>query len=115
MAGSVNDQIRSTYQEVADKYQDVLTLESSVTELHQMFLGFTLLTEQQAELLDQIEFHVKQAGASVEEANIDVHEAIEYQKSTRKKQWQPYCIVLYSIYIGVSVSLVSVSHICFFS
>jgi hypothetical protein len=41
---------------VAGKYQDVLTLEQSVAELHQMFLDFALLTEQQGELLDQIEF-----------------------------------------------------------
>ena len=87
LAGGVNDQIKTTYQKVAGKYQDVLTLESSVAELHQMFLDFALLTEQQGELLDQIEFQVKQAGDYVEEANVDVHEAIEYQKSIRKKQW----------------------------
>ena len=78
---------RTTYAKVAGKYQDVLTLESSVAELHQMFLDFALLTEQQGELLDQIEFQVKQAGDYVEEANVDVHEAIEIQKSIRKKQW----------------------------
>jgi t-SNARE complex subunit (syntaxin) len=87
LAGGVNDQIKTTYQKVAGKYQDVLTLESSVAELHQMFLDFALLTEQQGELLDQIEFQVKQAGDYVEEANVDVHESIEYQKSIRKKQW----------------------------
>ena len=43
---------------VADKYQDVLTLEASVAELHQMFLDFALLTEKQGELLDQIEHQV---------------------------------------------------------
>jgi hypothetical protein len=53
----------------------------------QMFLDFALLTEQQGELLDTIEFNVKQAGDYVEEANVDVHQAIEYQKSIRKKQW----------------------------
>jgi len=47
---------RTTYAKVAGKYQDVLTLEQSVAELHQMFLDFALLTEQQGELLDQIEF-----------------------------------------------------------
>ena len=81
------DYHRTTYAKVAGKYQDVLTLEQSVAELHQMFLDFALLTEQQGELLDQIEFQVKQAGDYVEEANVDVHQAIEYQKSIRKKQW----------------------------
>jgi hypothetical protein len=65
----------------------VLTLEQSVAELHQMFLDFALLTEQQGELLDQIEFQVKNAADHVEDANVDVHEAIEYQKAIRKKQW----------------------------
>jgi t-SNARE complex subunit (syntaxin) len=67
LAGGVNRQIKTTYQKVAGKYQDVLTLESSgVAELHQMFLDFaTLLTEQQGELFDQNEFQVKQAGGGV--------------------------------------------------
>lgn len=62
LAGGVNDQVKTTYAKVAGKYQDVLALESSVAELHQMFLDFALLTEQQGELLDQIEFQVRQAG-----------------------------------------------------
>jgi hypothetical protein len=34
LAGGVNDQIKTTHSKVAGKYQDVLTLESSVAELH---------------------------------------------------------------------------------
>ena len=51
-----------------------------------MFLDFALLTEQQGELLDQIEHNVVQATDYVEEANMETHEAIEYQKKVRKKQ-----------------------------
>ena len=65
----------------------MLTLEQSVTELHQMFLDFALLTEQQGELLDQIEYQVSGAADHVEVANVEVHHAIEYQKAIRKKQW----------------------------
>lgn len=78
---------RETYTKVAGKYQDVITLEQSVAELHQMFLDFALLTMQQGELIDQIEFNVKGAADYVEEANVDVHQAIEYSKKSRKKQW----------------------------
>jgi hypothetical protein len=78
---------RNTYGKVAGKYQDVLTLEASVAELHQMFLDFALLTEQQGELLDQIEFQVTSAADYVEEANEEVVEAIEISKKVRKKQW----------------------------
>jgi t-SNARE complex subunit (syntaxin) len=90
---------RTTYAKVAGKYQDVLTLEQSVAELHQMFLDFALLTEQQGELLDQIEFQVKQAGDYVEEANVDVHQAIEYQKSIRKKQCWLILIVVVALVV----------------
>ena len=94
LAGGVNDQVKTTYAKVAGKYQDVLTLEQSVAELHQMFLDFALLTEQQGELLDQIEFQVKQAGDYVEDANVDVYESIVYQKKIRKKQCYIILIVV---------------------
>jgi t-SNARE complex subunit (syntaxin) len=75
------------YAKVAGKYQDVLTLEQSVAELHQMVLDFALLTEQQGEILDQIEFQVKNAADHVEDGNVEISTAIAYQKLIRKKQW----------------------------
>ncbi|CAB9503270.1 Syntaxin-1B [Seminavis robusta] len=99
LAGGVNDQIKTTYAKVAGKYQDVLTLESSVAELHQMFLDFALLTEQQGELLDQIEFQVKQAGDYIEDANVDVYESIQYQSSIRKKQCYIMAIVIVCVVV----------------
>jgi t-SNARE complex subunit (syntaxin) len=65
--GEAADSIRNAYMNVADKYQDVLTLEASVAELHQMFLDFALLTEKQGELLDQIEHQVKEASDYIDQ------------------------------------------------
>jgi t-SNARE complex subunit (syntaxin) len=104
LAGGVNDQINTTYKKVAGKYQDVLALEQSVAELHQMFLDFALLTEQQGELLDQIEFQVKQAADYVEDANVDVYESIEHQKSIRKKQ----CWIILIVIIATVVILFAI-------
>ena len=67
--GDAADSIRNAFENVASKYQDVLVLEASVAELHQMFLDFALLTEQQGELLDQIEYQVKSASDYIEEGN----------------------------------------------
>ena len=78
-------------------------MESSVAELHQMFLDFALLTEQQGELLDQIEFQVKQAGDYVEDANVDVYESIEYQRKIRKKQCWIMAIVVVCIVVIMAV------------
>jgi len=99
LSGGVNDQIKTQYRAVAGKYQDILTLEASVAELHQMFLDFALLTEQQGELLDQIEYQVRSAADYVEDANVDVYEAIEYQKKIRKKQCWILLIVVILIII----------------
>jgi|Transcript_19645 t-SNARE complex subunit (syntaxin) len=103
LSGGVNDQIKTQYRQVAGKYQDVLTLEASVAELHQMFLDFALLTEQQGELLDQIEYQVRSAADYVEDANVDVYEAIEYQKKIRKKQ----CWILLIVVVVIIVVLFS--------
>ena len=93
------DPIKNAYADVADKYQDVLKLEQSVAELHQMFLDFALLTEQQGEMLDQIEYQVKAAGEYVEEGNIDIKKAIQYQKEIRKR----YCCLIVLILVIVLV------------
>jgi t-SNARE complex subunit (syntaxin) len=103
LAGGVNDQVKTTYAKVAGKYQDVLALEQSVAELHQMFLDFALLTEQQGELLDQIEFQVKQAADYVEDGNVDVYEGIEFQKKIRKKQ----CWIILIVVVALVIVLIS--------
>jgi t-SNARE complex subunit (syntaxin) len=91
---------------VAGKYQDVLTLEASVAELHQMFLDFALLTEQQGELLDQIEYQVRSAADYVEEGNVQVYGAIEYQKKIRKKQcWIILVVVVLLIIVLFAVGV----------
>ena len=91
LKGEASDSVRNIYMHVADKYQDVLTIEASVAELHQMFIDFALLTEQQGELLDQIEFQVKSASDYIDEGNSEMQKAIEIQINIRKRQC---CIIL---------------------
>jgi len=103
LAGGVNNEVQNIHAKVAGKYQDILKLEQSVAELHQMFLDFALLTEQQGELLDQIEFQVREAGDYVEDANVEVFGAIDYQKKIRKKQC---CIILIVVIASLVVIFV---------
>jgi len=105
LTGEAADSIRNAYMNVADKYQDVLTLEASVAELHQMFLDFALLTEKQGELLDQIEHQVKEASDYIDQGNTEMVEAIEIQKSIRAKQCCIAMIVL--IILGIIVGIIA--------
>ena len=74
-----------------------------MAELHQMFLDFALLTEQQGELLDQISFNVKNAVDYTVEANVEVHTATEYAKEARKKQMMIVGIVVLVIVILIII------------
>lgn len=94
---------------VEDKYKDVLTLEASVAELHQMFLDFALLTEKQGELLDQIEHQVKEASDYIDQGNQEMVEAIELQKSIRYKQCLMIIIVIVILGIVAGVIAAKVS------
>ncbi len=80
-------------------------MEASVAELHQMFLDFALLTEKQGELLDQIEHQVKEAGDYIDQGNQEMVEAIELQKSIRKKQCCIIMIVL--IILGIIAGIIA--------
>mmetsp|Transcript_1263 Transcript_1263/g.1709 ORF Transcript_1263/g.1709 Transcript_1263/m.1709 type:complete len:325 (-) Transcript_1263:221-1195(-) len=105
LTGEAADSIQNAFQNAADKYQDVLTLEASVAELHQMFLDFALLTEKQGELLDQIEHQVKEASDYIDAGNEEMVQAIEIQKSIRRKQCLIAIIVL--IVIAIVAGLVA--------
>jgi t-SNARE complex subunit (syntaxin) len=82
----------------------VLVLEASVAELHQMFLDFALLTEEQGELLDQIEHQVKSASVFIEDGNNSVVDAVSYLQRICKKQC---CIIITSlVIIGIIVAII---------
>jgi t-SNARE complex subunit (syntaxin) len=105
LKGDASDSIRNAYANVKDKYQDVLTLESSVQELHQMFVDFALLTETQGDLLDQIEYQVKAASDYIEQGNTEMTQAIEYAKQHRKQQCICLCIIL--IIVGIILAVLA--------
>merc|ERR1719232_179626 len=99
LAGGINDSIKTTYEHVKGKYEDVKQIEESIKELHQMFMDFALLTQQQGELLDQIEFNVKDTIDYVEDGNVELVEAVEIQKEIRKKQLITMVIVVVALLI----------------
>lgn len=104
LKGGASDLIKNASRNVQDKYQDVLALEQSVAQLHEMFVDFAQLTEQQGELLDQIEFQVKSASDFIDEGNADMKQAVDYAIELRKRQCCLLIIVL--VVIGVIIGIV---------
>jgi t-SNARE complex subunit (syntaxin) len=102
LTGDVSHSIQNSSQRVSAKYNDVLMLEASVNELHQMFLDFSLLTELQGEMFDSIEYNVINANDFIEEANLDLVGAIEYQRKIRKKQC---CVIVVVLLVMLGLGL----------
>ena len=96
-----NDAVAVVLRNVGDKYQDVLKLEQSLRELHQMFVDMAFMVEQQGEMLDQIEFQVNSAVEYIGEGNQELGKAIEYRKKLRKK----WCCLAFLLLILIAIVL----------
>ncbi len=97
--GDAADTVQNALHNVEDRYKDVIILEAAVAELHQMFVDLALLVEKQGEFLDQIEHQVGQASEMISDANTNMVQAIEYQKSIRYKQ----CILLIIVLVVLGI------------
>lgn len=73
----------AAYEDATETYRDVLKLEASIAELHQMFLDLAFLVEQQGELLDRIDVQVQSAADYVEQGNLQMEKALDYQRKAR--------------------------------
>jgi t-SNARE complex subunit (syntaxin) len=98
-----SDFIQNTYLNVNDKYNSVLELEANIAELNKMFIDLALLVDMQGDMLDSIEKNVKSSSDYIDNANLDITQAIEYQIQIRKKQCA--CVIIVLVVIGLVIGL----------
>jgi t-SNARE complex subunit (syntaxin) len=70
---------------IENRHRDIIRLEQSIKQLHQLFLDMAILVEAQGELIDQIEYNVSQSVAYTKQAVKELHKANQLQKKSRKK------------------------------
>ena len=98
-------QAKQTLADIEARHADIIKLENSIRELHDMFMDMAMLVESQGEMIDRIEFHVTGALDYVEEAVKDTKKAMEYQRKARRKQ---ICIMIcVLILLGFLFSMVA--------
>ncbi|CAG0917481.1 unnamed protein product [Notodromas monacha] len=73
-------------QEIESRHEDLMRLETSIRELHDMFMDMAMLIENQGEMIDRIEYHVEHAKDYVARATEDMRKAKAYQDKARKKK-----------------------------
>jgi len=105
LQGPGHAQARNALADIQERHRDITRLETSIQELHQLFLDMSVLVESQGELLDQIEYTVSQSVNFTGKAVEELRSANKYQKKVRKKMCCVICVVLIVAVILISTML----------
>ncbi|XP_076364673.1 syntaxin-like isoform X8 [Tachypleus tridentatus] len=102
---------KQTLEDIEARHADIIKLERSIKELHDMFMDMAMLVESQGEMIDRIEYNVQQSVDYIDAAKRDTKKAVKYQsKSRRKKIIILVCLaVLVVILVSIVGSYVGVS------
>uniref|UniRef100_UPI003AB01C61 syntaxin-2-like n=1 Tax=Centroberyx gerrardi TaxID=166262 RepID=UPI003AB01C61 len=75
---------RQALNEIESRHQDIVRLESSIRELHEMFADIAMLVETQGELMNSIEKNLTSAAEYVDTGKADTKNAVLYMKNTHR-------------------------------
>ncbi|RMC10873.1 hypothetical protein DUI87_12585 [Hirundo rustica rustica] len=70
--------------EIETRHSEIIKLENSIRELHDMFMDMAMLVESQGEMIDRIEYNVEHSVDYVERAVSDTKKAVKYQSKARR-------------------------------
>uniref|UniRef100_A0A3Q2YZH6 Syntaxin 2 n=1 Tax=Hippocampus comes TaxID=109280 RepID=A0A3Q2YZH6_HIPCM len=90
---------RQALDEIESRHQDIIRLESSIRELHVMFMDMAMLVETQGEMVNNIENNVSNAAEYICRAKEETKKAVRYQKKSRRK----YIILAFALLILLAV------------
>ncbi|XP_060699881.1 syntaxin-2 [Chiloscyllium punctatum] len=99
---------RQALNEIESRHKDIIKLEASIRELHDMFVDMAMLVEQQGEMINNIETNVVNATEYIERAKEETKKAVRYQSKARRKIFYilicvVVLLVIIAIIIGVTV------------
>ena len=106
MQSKRHGETKAALDEVEKRHQDLMQIEKTVIELHELFTEMTQLIQQQGEVLDDIETHVANTVTYTEQANQEIDKAIEHRISTRKKLWCCMCLGVVLLIVVVILVLI---------
>ncbi|XP_011501948.1 PREDICTED: syntaxin-1A isoform X2 [Ceratosolen solmsi marchali] len=97
-------QAKQTLADIEARHADIIKLENSIRELHDMFMDMAMLVESQGEMIDRIEYHVEHAVDYVQTATQDTKKALKYQsKARRKKIMIMICVAILAVIVATTI------------
>jgi len=96
---------KQTLADIEARHKDILKLEQSIKELHDMFMDMAMLVESQGEMIDRIEFNIQQSVDFITTANADTKKAIKFQQEARRKKLiMIFCVTVIIIILGTALA-----------
>ncbi|XP_005913788.1 syntaxin-4 [Haplochromis burtoni] len=95
---------RQALNEIESRHDEILKLESSIRELHDMFQYLAMEVEAQGEMVDRIENNINKSSDYVEKAKSELEKAVTYQHRSRKKKlWIGICLAILLLIIIIAL------------
>ncbi|NXE64202.1 STX2 protein, partial [Calcarius ornatus] len=94
---------RQALNEIESRHKDIMKLESSIRELHELFMDMAMFVETQGEMINNIEKNVMNATDYVEHAKEETKKAVKYQSKARRKM---VIIIIVSVVLIAIVALI---------
>ncbi|XP_058457102.1 syntaxin-1A isoform X3 [Malaya genurostris] len=79
-------QAKQTLADIEARHADIIKLENSIRELHDMFMDMAMLVESQGDMVDRIEYQVEQSRDYVAQGQQELVQASKYMSKARKKK-----------------------------
>ncbi|XP_072229443.1 syntaxin-4 [Leuresthes tenuis] len=90
--------------EIETRHDEILKLERSIKDLHDMFQYLAMEVEAQGDMVNRIETNIKQSSNYVEKAKDNTEKAVTYQQKARKKKvWIAICVAILFLIILIAV------------
>uniref|UniRef100_A0A0K2VH59 t-SNARE coiled-coil homology domain-containing protein n=2 Tax=Lepeophtheirus salmonis TaxID=72036 RepID=A0A0K2VH59_LEPSM len=97
---------KQTLADIEARHADIIKLETSIKELHDMFMDMAMLVENQGEMIDRIEYHVEHAVDYVQTATQDTKKALKYQSKARRLKIYFFLAIVILVIVIIIVVLI---------
>ncbi|XP_010768262.1 syntaxin-4 [Notothenia coriiceps] len=95
---------RQALNEIETRHDEILKLEQSIRELHDMFQYLAMEVEAQGEMVNRVEHNIKQSTDYVVRAKENTEKAVTYQQKSRKKKlWIAICLAILILILVIAL------------
>ncbi|KAI3630948.1 hypothetical protein MIR68_011031 [Amoeboaphelidium protococcarum] len=102
LMGAQHAEAKKALYDIQERHQDIMKIEKSVLELHQMFLDMAVLVDAQGEMINQIETYVASAAEHTNKGVEEMKKAVKMQKKSRKKM----CFIMFCLLMLIVIVII---------